>query len=213
MFYVREISGQVAPYSPGTLQRIRTVDAASAIAPVSARIETPGSAVRPYHSTGAASPAITAYERAIHPDTPRKRILLASEMMSTKVVTIAHSALLAEASRLFAAKRFRHVPVVDGRGKLVGILSDRDVLRRAAHIEDAHASGKPWQEVRVDIIMNQPVLVASGDTEMREIAQVMFAERIGCLPIVDAEHALIGIITRSDVLRTLLVQAPLELWR
>ena len=212
MFYVRDISGRIAPYSPGTLQRVRTVDAAAAIAPVSGHSNTPGLAV-PQHTIAAASSAITAYERAIHHDTPRKRILLVSEMMSTKVITIARSALLAEASRLFASKRFRHVPVVDDVGKLVGILSDRDLLRRAAHIADLDATPKAWREERVDTIMNQPVLVASGDTEMREIARVMFSERIGCLPIVDIEHVLVGIITRSDVLRTLLVQAPLELWR
>ena len=49
------------------------------------------------------------------------------------------------------------------------------------------------------------------ETEIRLIADVLIKERIGAMPIVDEKEKLVGIVTRSDILRTV-VKAPLELW-
>ena len=228
MFYARELSGLISPYSPGVIGRSRIVGATQSVHPSAPA----GRSTREPSTTGArrggeggnlegdasgtnvARPAISAYERAMHPDTPRRRVMLASEMMTKQVVTLSSTAILREAYQLFTSKRFRHVPCVDAAMKLVGILSDRDLLRRAAHIG---AIPKPtqaaWEDESVSSVMSHQVLVASPDTEMREVARVLFHERIGCMPIVDDAQLLVGIITRSDVLRTLLVEAPLELWR
>jgi acetoin utilization protein AcuB len=56
------------------------------------------------------------------------------------------------------------------------------------------------------------VLTAHPDTSIRDIARVFFEERIGAVPIVDRGETLVGIVTRSDILRTILNSAPLELW-
>jgi CBS domain-containing protein len=140
----------------------------------------------------------------MNPDMPRRRVLFVNQLMSRNVVTIAAEATLLEASKIFADRRFRHIPVVDAAGALLGILSDRDLLR--------YAVNDNWRDQPVSAIMTSPVLLASSDTEMREVARIMFEERVGCMPIIEADNSLVGIITRSDVLRTLLVQAPLELW-
>ncbi|MBX7139391.1 MAG: CBS domain-containing protein [Oligoflexia bacterium] len=223
MFYIRELTGLIAPYSPGAVRQRRAVNSVNALTPVSERGDT-SSATEFAHQMSAelehgttvagAAPIITAYERAMNPESPRRRVLMASEMMTKGVVTIAPSASLKEAHMLFAEKRFRHVPVVNESAALVGVLSDRDLLRRAAQIGvQPHPVQKPWEAELVSAVMSAAVLVASEDTEMREVARVMFRERIGCMPILDEAQQLVGIITRSDVLRTLLVQAPLELWR
>ncbi len=210
MFYVREVSGQIAPYAPGAVRSRRIVEASSRIEPVA------GASTKDSSSSGseAASAVVAAYERVINPDTPRRKIVLAEELMRKDVITIFGSATLEDAHRIFTSRRFRHIPVVDSDENLIGMLSDRDLLRRAARLDDAaHADAKPWREQLVESIMTKPVLVASSDTKTREIAGVMFEERIGCLPIVDESQKVVGIITRSDILRTLVSQAPLELWR
>jgi acetoin utilization protein AcuB len=59
--------------------------------------------------------------------------------------------------------------------------------------------------------MTSQVLTAHPDTSIRDIARVFFEERIGAVPIVDRGETLVGIVTRSNILRTILNSAPLEL--
>lgn len=210
MFYVRDALGKIADYSPGAVISRRRVEAVSRVAPVAAIHSTDSSSV----ATTEATSVVAAYERIINPDTPRRRVVLAEELMKQNVVTILRTATLRDAHHIFSHRRFRHIPVVDNSENLVGVISDRDLLRRAASIDStSNASSSNWHDALVESIMKHPVLVASSDTLTREIAGVMFAERIGCLPIVDEAQKVIGIITRSDILRTLVQQAPLELWR
>ncbi len=221
MFYMREVSG-IVPYSPGAVKLRRGIQPVAASAPLTDWADAQKQAsINEEVALGGAQAAeearaatvVSAYEKVAHRETPRRRVIFASEMMSDPVVTISHLASLREAQRLFAQKRFRHIPVLDDAGAVSGMLSDRDVLR---HIAREHELGKepptPWAEEKVGAIMAQPILLASEDTRVREIARTMFEERIGCVPIVNEAQALVGIITRSDILRTLLVQAPLELW-
>ena len=72
------------------------------------------------------------------------------------------------------------------------------------------ATVSPTPDVRD--IMATPVLTAHADTEIREIARVLFEERIGAVPIVDSQGQLVGMVTRSDILRTIMNHAPLDLW-
>jgi CBS-domain-containing membrane protein len=60
--------------------------------------------------------------------------------------------------------------------------------------------------------MTTRVLTASPNTEIRQIAQVLFDEHIGTMPIIDEREHLIGLITRSDILQALIKPAPLDLW-
>ena len=56
------------------------------------------------------------------------------------------------------------------------------------------------------------VITATPDTRIREIARLLIERRIGAMPIMDKYDNLVGIITRSDVLRAVVNHAPLELW-
>ncbi len=122
--------------------------------------------------------------------------------MSAPVITLASEASLRTAVALFREHRFRHVPVCEPSGMLVGILSDRDLLRDGVLADSA----------LIAEVMTTPVLTAHPETVVREIARVMFEEHLGAIPIVDVAGALVGIITRSDILRALINRAPLELW-
>ncbi|MCC7440292.1 MAG: CBS domain-containing protein [Bdellovibrionales bacterium] len=135
---------------------------------------------------------------------PRKRgpALTVADIMTRDVHTVQLETTVAEALRLLAKHRFRHLPVVDSRGALAGMLSDRDLLPRVGHDE--------YDPVQTH--MTARVLVATPDTPLREASGVMLTERIHSLPAVNGAGHMIGILTTSDILRALWQYAPIELW-
>lgn len=131
-----------------------------------------------------------------------EQAVTAEQIMSTPVVTLRFDQTINEARELFRQSRFRHVPVVDATGGLAGIISDRDIL--------IHLTDPP--DTPVNRFITEQLLVASLDTSIREIAQMLFERRIGAMPIISNSRALAGIVTRSDILRAVVHRAPLELW-
>ena len=155
------------------------------------------------------------YEKTEELSHERKPALRARQIMTSPVVALSPETTLEKAWELIRDHRFRHVPVLSREKKLVGIISDRDILREAARIGDIITPPKdegPREEGTVCRLMKTKVLTAGPNTQIREIARAMFMERIGAMPIVDDHDTLVGIITRSDILRALITHAPLELW-
>ena len=144
----------------------------------------------------------------------RRPAILASQIMASPVVILPPEATVAEAWELIRTKRFRHVPVVSHENKLVGIISDRDLLLEAGNICStiSHQDNAGQEQTTIQGLIRRKVLTASPDTGIREIARILFEERIGSMPIVDDKGMLVGIITRSDILRTIINNAPLDLW-
>ncbi len=144
----------------------------------------------------------------------RRPAILASQIMASPVVTLPPEATMAEAWELIRAKRFRHIPILSREKELIGIISDRDLLREAGSIcSTVYRQDKTGQEqMTIQGMIKRKVLTASPDTGIREIARILFEERIGSMPIVDDNGSLVGMITRSDILRTLVNNAPLDLW-
>lgn len=141
----------------------------------------------------------------------RDPALQAKQIMSREVRTLGPSTSVAEAWALCRSLRYRHFPVVEEQdGKLVGMLSDRDLLRVGGTPDAAPVPGVG--ALQVADVMSSPVFSAHPQTPIRDIARVLFAERIGAIAICDDEWKLVGILTRSDILRTLLNNAPVDLW-
>lgn len=140
--------------------------------------------------------------------------LIAEQIMSSPVTTLPPDAMLTQAWQLFRQTRYRHIPVV-ADGQLEGILSDRDLLRYAA----INGRKPPYDDtdsaeaqIPIAALVKQQVVTATPDTEIRLIARLLFEKRIGSMPIVSETDRLVGIVTRSDILRTIIHRAPLELW-
>lgn len=144
----------------------------------------------------------------------RRPAILARQIMASPVVILPPEATVAEAWELIRTKRFRHVPVVSHENKLVGIISDRDLLLEAGNIYSTISpqDNAGQEQTTIQGLIRRKVLTASPDTGIREIARILFEERIGSMPIVDDKGMLVGIITRSDILRTIINNAPLDLW-
>ncbi len=149
-----------------------------------------------------------AYAQVSRPQ-PRKPALLAQDIMSAPVQALRPDTSLKEAWALMKTKGFRHLPIASTDGRLAGIISDRDLLRCSSTLDSQAAF--PVQQT-VATIMATQVLTATPLTEIHELARVMLSERISALPILDTGHRPVGIVTITDILRCVMLRAPLELW-
>lgn len=204
MFYIQSLSGQ-SQYIPGefALRRqdrgVESTNRVKAIDPDAPKFTSSATANKWKKLTDR-------YGQNMEGES-RRRLIFAKDLMSSPVITLNSDTALNVAWELITQNRFRHVPVLN-IDQMIGIISDRDLLKYRI----AHPSSE-WSKVKVESIMHKEVLSATADTEIREIAKIMFEERVGCIPIIEpADKSVKGIITRSDILRALLVHAPLEIW-
>ena len=125
------------------------------------------------------------------------------EVMSTDLLTMNETATVAQARQAMSQGRIRHIPVVNGNGQFVGLLTQRDVL--AASLSTLADTGRDEREdleshIPVREVMQTDLAVVEEDTDLREAAEYLLDHKIGCLPVV-TEGALVGIITEADFLR------------
>tara|TARA_R110002095_G_scaffold182796_2_gene159992 strand:- start:856 stop:1488 length:633 start_codon:yes stop_codon:yes gene_type:complete len=139
-------------------------------------------------------------------------VVLAEQIMISPVVTLDSQATIGVALTLFRSNQLRHLPVVSSAGELVGIVSERDVLRHLAGVtENYQQLTQSHKDKHVVQVMKSPVLTASGDTDVRYVSRLFVEQRVGALPIV-TDGVIAGIITRSDVLEAVMRHFALELW-
>lgn len=132
-----------------------------------------------------------------------------ADLMTTDVITVTAGTDLAIAWELFEDRAIRHLPVVDGEGALVGLLSHRDLARRAlGAIDDMPTQERQalLAEQTVAEIMQRSPEYASPDDDLIDAAERMLENKFGCLPVVDNE-TVVGIITESDFVRLYVEQA------
>lgn len=144
----------------------------------------------------------------------RAPAVTAAQIMTSPVFALEASDKLSKAWHLIKSRRFRHVPVVSKAGKLVGIISDRDFIAPLEGLGSIAKSLMAVSEADMPISsrMKTNILTARPEAEIRWIARVMIDHRVGSMPIVDAAGRLVGILTRSDILRAVVRHAPIELW-
>jgi acetoin utilization protein AcuB len=109
--------------------------------------------------------------------------------------TIARHRSLAAARKLMMDHAVRHFPVLDG-GKIVGLLSERDLL-----LVEALPNVNPT-DVRVEDAMVEDVYTATPETPIGEVVETMIARKLGSTVVVDGEHV-VGVFTTLDALRAL----------
>lgn len=98
---------------------------------------------------------------------------------------------------LIKSGRFRHLPVVDNDGNLVGIVA-RDDLE--VFLSQAGSPGIQKRQYRVDQVMTREVVTVYPDCPLEEAARLMVENKIGSLPVLEEER-LVGIVTETDIFR------------
>lgn len=146
-----------------------------------------------------------AYKRKDTADVPTAPLLV-HEIMSSPALSLQSEATVADAWRLLRNKRIHHLPVVSKMNVLIGIISDRDLLRLNMGL------GNEAKALRESLgrVMRKDVLSATRDTSIRAAAEVLVNQRIGCLPVTHSDGSLFGIVTRSDILRTVVMRTALN---
>src|SRR6478672_5623265 len=131
----------------------------------------------------------------------------AREVMSRPAVTVSTTTSIADAARVMITQGFTALPVLDGEDRLVGIVTEADLIRDRIPVDPRQHPGsrqRPGQEtaetVSVATVMTSPVESLTAGADVADAARMMVDERIRCLPIVDG-YGVVGILTRRDVLR------------
>jgi CBS domain-containing membrane protein len=120
-------------------------------------------------------------------------MLRVEEFMTGEVVALRPHDTLARADALMTRAGIRHLPVIDERRHVVGIVSLKEVTRALAAREDL--------ERPVGDIMTQPVRTIEPEAPAWEAVELLLDHRIGALPVVDPRGELIGIVTDTDFLQ------------
>ena len=133
--------------------------------------------------------------------------LLAKHIMSAPVITFFAEQTMPLAEDIMHFKHVRHLPVVDDAGKLVGLVSHRDLLR----VQISSLTGltetqrRAWQsDVRMGQIMTKDVWTIHPETDAAVAGRTLLDHEFGCLPVVDDHDRLVGIVTERDFIKYLL---------
>ena len=150
-------------------------------------------------------------------------MLKAKDIMTKDVVTIHPEATVEELARLLIEHKISGVPVVDNENKLVGIVTENDLIRKnkrfhiptVIRLFDAYillGSGKAEEEIRkmaattVDEIYTQKVVSITEETSLEDIATIMAEQHIHLLPVLSSDNV-VGIVGKADVVRALTYEA------
>jgi len=150
-------------------------------------------------------------------------LMNAQDVMVTPVVTINENASVQEVAKLLIERRISAVPVIDAAGKLAGIVTESDLMRRAeigterqyswwlsmladastlaADYVKSHATG-------VKDIMTRKVKTAAPETPLHELAEIFEKNHIKRVPIVNGDGELVGIVSRANIIQAVASARP-----
>lgn len=115
------------------------------------------------------------------------------EAMTSKIVTLNPNNSLQDAIGLMANNSFRHFPVVGDNRVLAGVVSDRDLLR-------AMNLNKDWSSITIAQVMTQDAVKVKRDTPLSVAVKEILTRHIHCLPVVEDNDRVCGIVTSTDLL-------------
>ena len=147
----------------------------------------------------------------------------AQDVMVSPVVTVSENVTVQEVAKLLIDRRISAVPVVDAAGKLAGIVTESDLMRRAeigterqyswwlSMLADARTLAGDYVKshaTSVKDIMTQSVKTAAPDTPLHEIAEIFEKNHIKRVPIVNRNGELVGIVSRSNIIQAVASVRP-----
>jgi acetoin utilization protein AcuB len=131
--------------------------------------------------------------------------MLVGERMTRRPITVGPDVPISEALSLMREEKVRRLPVLDKAGKLVGIVSEKDLLYASpspATSLSIHELHYLLSKIKVKDVMKKNVITVQEDTPLEEVARVMGDNAIGCAPVM-REGDLVGIITETDIFKIL----------
>ncbi len=136
------------------------------------------------------------------------------DVMTSPAVTVSPSTTVGEVAELLVVKGFTAVPVTDDDGRLIGIVTEADLIRERIpadpriHGRTVRPTRRRNPETVADVMMPTVESLTAG-ADIADAARMMLDERIRCFPIVDGS-SVVGVITRRDLLRAAVVRDDRE---
>jgi acetoin utilization protein AcuB len=126
--------------------------------------------------------------------------MIIEEIMNDHVVTLTADDKIKKAYELIYYHNIRHIPIINDKREIVGIVSDRDVRDASPSIFHSNDHLEDFLKP-ISTIMNQDVITGHPLDFVEEVSTILYERNIGCLPIV-SDHQLVGIVTKTDLLNT-----------
>lgn len=158
--------------------------------------------------------ALAAYAQTRNPSMPRHPLTRVDGVMSTSVTTVLDTASVEEAWQVLAQRRMGQAPVVTATGTLVGLISRADLMR-ADRLPGPESHALAWRALLMQPVVElmwTPVPSVAYDTDIRHVARVLLDTGLPGLPVVDDDGQVTGFVSRSDILRAVVADPPLDLW-
>lgn len=132
-------------------------------------------------------------------------------IMSTPIITAEFDQSLQEGWQVMQQHNVHHLVLLNRRNALMGMISDKDILRVTSGVGELELNGRSAADVMMGDLIRRKLLTVSPDTPILEIAHGMLEQGISALPVVTNRDELKGIITRTDLLQAIL-NGRLEAW-
>jgi CBS-domain-containing membrane protein len=210
MFSVYGITGQVFSGTLEEMNHVRGMARARSSRPIDREdinwqvdnLGTPGN--RPNEK------AVQAYRAMLPREIERGPLYHAGQIMQREVICVGVEDGVGKAWKTLHSHNIHQAPVLDEAAQLVGMVGERELLT-AINME----TGKIMEGLarRVGDVMRTPVITAVAVTDIRRIAAAMLAHRIDGVPVTGEQGRLVGYLSRSDILRAVVSDPPLSLWR
>lgn len=216
MFSIYGTAGRLFTGPLEQLRRVRGQQAVDRVGAISDReldflqawTETGEAPPQPAHPAPLPQEAMGAYASA--GSAPRHRVATVAELMSHPALSLAAAMSASSAWRALAGQGLGQAPVLDGAGRLVGLLRQID-LAPPPTLESSAALDAHWQQP-AHALMRTPVPAVAPETDVRHVARLLVQSRLPGLPVVDDDGTVLGFISRSDLLRAVAQDPPLDLW-
>jgi acetoin utilization protein AcuB len=124
--------------------------------------------------------------------------------MTSDLLSITPATSFPDGFRIMREQGIRHLPVVDEKGKLIGIVTQTDLLHASpstATTLSVFEMSYLLANLHVREVMSSPVITVSEDAPLEEAAQLMVEKKVGCLPVM-RDGDLVGLITETDIFET-----------
>ncbi len=157
---------------------------------------------------------LAAYAQLDASGTARRPLRLVRDVMSQPPVTLSDGATVLQAWQLLSEKSLGQAPVLDADAHLVGLLTRADLLS-PDRLPTPEMHALAWQTLlqqSVQSIMVTPVPGVAPEADIRRVARALLDTGLPGLPVVDESGAVIGFISRSDILRAVVTDPQLDLW-
>jgi CBS domain-containing protein len=210
MFSIYGITGQVFSGTLEAMNRVHAISKARSARAIAKEGEELGVGPAASAVSRPQDEAVLAYRAMLPCEIERGPLYHADQIMQRRVITVQDDDYVAHAWRILRDHHIHQAPVLDVKSQLVGIVSERDLLT-AINID----AGRIVETLsrRVRDVMTTPVIAAAPVTDIRRVAAVMLYHGVDGAPITDESGRLVGFISRSDVLRAVVTDPPLSLWR